>query len=111
MVRCGSRASAALTFEPRCGQPLPIVGASTSIELNLDGPDAAICVNLLPLLTRGDDCPAAERHLLITLSATFQLLRVTVAVFEPARNGRVTGAQLEPAVCGLPCGLPLVAPP
>ena len=57
----------------------PLVrGVKPAVVLSLDGDDASIAVNLLPLL-HAEGTPGARRHALCTLSATFQLLRVCEA--------------------------------
>lgn len=65
------------------GGPLRVRGLKPSLALCLDGRDATIAVNLLPLLL-GQPAGARPgagpgRHALSTLSSTFQLLRVCEA--------------------------------
>ena len=62
-----------------------IQGIEPCLALSLDGCDATIAVNILPLLRAADE-PASHRHALCTLSATFQLLRVCEAAISTDGN-------------------------
>lgn len=78
--------------------PQPIRGITPSLAMSLDGDEAAIAVNVLPLLQHAD-VPASQRHALCTLSATFQLLRVCEAAISS------DGQELEAVDAVLGCPL------
>ena len=71
--------------------------------LNLDGKDASIAVNLLPIL-HGRETSAARRRGLSALSGTFQLLRLCEAATSD------TGDDLEGVDAVLGCPINLCAP-